>query len=131
LGPLPFAVKPHRYIQKAITIFESPFQFVPKSQKSVNGWVEVKMKPPTARRLVLVDELLMSFRFDKDVLELKYTFKVKSFDTSASTVNVKKEKTVVEQRLEPKQYLLTEEHLNHEVLESKIQEALDVVSTGL
>ena len=130
-GQSPVTIQPHRYIQKMLTIFDSPFQFVLKGQKGGKGCVEAKMKPPAARRFVLVDELVLGSRFDGDVLELTYTFKVKGFDASANSMNVKKGKAEVKQRLEPDVYLLTPEHLNHEKIEAKIEEALATVASNI
>jgi len=126
----PITIKPHRYIEQLITAFESPFQFVPKGTKFSDGWVETKMKPPSAKRLVLVEELTLGTQFAAENLNLKYTFKVKGLDTSGNEINVKKRKTVVEQSFTPKEYLLTKDHLNHETIEAKIEEALLQVATG-
>ena len=128
---LPFTVSPHRHIQKIAGLFESPFQFVIKGQKSTDGRVQIKMKPPTARRLSLVDELVVGFCFEGEALVLEYLFKVKAFETTAASVNVKKGKSEVRQRFEPAQYLLSGGHLNHEFVEGRIKEALSAVETGI
>lgn len=128
---LPLTVRPHPHVQKIISVFESPFQFAVKGQKSSGEWVEVKMKPPSVKKLAVLDELTMGFKFDGDALDLRYLFKVKAFDPTETGVNVKKKKSSVEQRLETGSYLLTEEHLKHEVVEAKIEEALNTVATGI
>lgn len=124
-------VQPHRYIHQILTTLESTFQFVFKGQKSANGWLNVKLKPSSSRRLSLVDELVLGFHFEENAIMLKYMFKVKRFDTTVSTVTVKKGKTEVEQTLPLSEFLLTSEHLNLKSLEAKIDEALAVVATGL
>lgn len=130
-GQLPLVVYPHRHIQKVVSLFESLFQFVPKGQKSSNGQVQVKMKPPTDRKLSFVEELVLGLSFEKDALRLEYIFKVKAFDTTSTSGNVKKIKTDVSQTFEPEQYILSGEHLNHDFLEVRINEALAVVATGI
>lgn len=130
LGQQPFVVLAHCHIQKVVSFFESPFQFVCRGQKSAHGEVQVKLKPPSERRLSLLDELLLGFRFDNDALVLNYHFRVKAFDTTATSVNVRKARSEVSQRFEPRDYLLGE-YLNHDYIERRIQEALAVVSTGI
>ncbi|MBX7139104.1 MAG: hypothetical protein K1X83_14110 [Oligoflexia bacterium] len=131
LGQLPAVVSPHKQIQGIAAIFESPFQFVPKGQRSNDGWVELKFKPPASKQLALVEELLAQLRFSAEALQMRYLFKVKTFDATETAVKVGKTKSMVEQSLEPRQYMLTSDHLNHDYLESQIGAALKTVSTSM
>jgi len=131
LGQLPISVRPQRYIQQILGIFESFFQFVLKGCKSADGWVKAKLKPSNARRLSYVEELVLGFRFEDQTLVLRYVFRVKRLQTSGLAVGVKKVKTTVEQRLEPGTYTLTAQHVDHEVIKTKIEEALSTVAIEL
>ncbi len=128
---LPITLNPHPHIQKIISLIESTFQFVPKGVRSASGRTEVKMKPPSSKKLTLVEELILALKFNGADLDVEYTFKVKSFDTTGNGLSVKKGKTSVKQRWPEKEYLLTPEHLNHERVEGKIEEALSVVSSAI
>lgn len=131
LGQLAVTTLPHRHIQQIVTIFESTFQFIVKGIKSAEGAVQYKMKPSSAKRLTLVDELNLSFHFEESSLILHYLFKVKKIQATATSVGVKKATNEVEQRLEPSTYLLSPEVVNNLAIESVIEPALEVVSVGL
>lgn len=128
---LPAAILPHRHFRQIFLIMESAFQFVLRGQKSAEGWITGKFKPPSSRRLSLVDELLLCLRFEGDGLALKYVFKVKRFEATVATVGVKKGKSEVNQLLEENEYLLSKEHINHDALQARIEEALSTVATAL
>jgi len=121
----------HRHTRQILSILESSLQFIPKGIKSAEDWLQARFKPPTERRLSFLEELTLCFHFEGDVLLLKYLFKVKAFEASALSVGVKKVKSELAQRLERKDYLLTEEAVNHPYIETRIEEALTTVSTGL
>jgi len=131
LTQLPVTVKPHRHIQNIITVFESPLQFIPRSYRTKNGWVEYKLKPPSSRELAQLEELTIAFSFAADALKLRYDFKIKSFDTSTTKGSIKKTKSSFEQTISASEYLLTEHHLNISFLEGKISEALQSVASGI
>ena len=131
ISHLPVTVLPHWQIEKMAELFQSPFQFVFKSVRSKDGWVEYKFKPPSARNLAQLDELTVGLSFDQGKLKLRYNFKIKSFDTSTVKGTIKKSKSVFEQVLDPAEYMLSAVHLNHTALEHKIAEALESVSSGL
>ena len=131
LGALPVTVRPNRVFPQVISLLESSFQFVCKNVKAGNGAVEAKLKPPTARRFSLVEELTLGLSFDADDLLLKYRFRVKRFETSAAAVGVKKGKTEVEQRLSPAEFLISPGHIDHPRLETRMEEAFSSVVTIL
>ena len=131
LRELPIVVSPHPHIATIIKIFETTFQFVLKSQKSSKGWVEAKFKPSSARRLFMVNELVLGLQFDGDTLVLRYVFSVKKLDSTSGKVGVRKGKTEVEQRLGPDAYLVLGGFINQEAIEASIEQALQPVSSDL
>jgi len=130
LNTLALTVKPHVYLRSIVEILESSFQFVPKAQRSVGGWVETKLKPPSARRLSLVNELLLGFRFEEDGIALRFRFTVKKFDTSANTMKVGKGVSEVEIKL-AESALVRFGAIDHALVEKTIEEALQTVATPL
>jgi hypothetical protein len=121
----------HPHVQTIHEILESSFQCVYKGEKSSDDWLVSKFSPSSSRKLSLVNEFLLKSRFSDDTLQLEFVFNVKKFDTSATAINVKKGKNVVEQTLQPNEYLLPGGFLNHDAVSAKITEALSVVSTEL
>ncbi len=128
---LPARILPHRHFRQIFLIMESAFQFVLKGQKSTDGWITGKLRPPSSRRLSLVEELLLSLRFEGNALAVKYIFKVKKFEATAATVGIKKGRNEVNQLLEESEYMLSREHINHDALQTRIEEALSTVATAL
>lgn len=127
---LPITVATHNHIKSILQTLETSFQFVQKSEKSSKGWVEVKFKPPSGRRFSMVNDLILGFRFEAGALLLRFKFNVKRFDTSQSTVAVKKEKAEVEKRLDESQYL-SGGFLNYPAIEAGLADALNVVATDV
>ena len=125
------SVSPHPHIQQILAILDSSCQFGLKGLKSSDDWVQAKLKAPAERRFSFVEELWLHCRFEGDALQLKYVFKVKKLDASAGNVSVRKGKTEVLQSLETARYLLTPEHINHDVVEAAIEEAISVVASGI
>ncbi len=131
LGQLPLSVKPHKYVQAVIDTMETVFNFTSKGISSKAGQVVAKLKAPDARRLSLVEELNLGFRFHGDNLEVSYVFKVKRFDTTAATkVDIKKGKIDVVQSWNSADYLFGGGFIQQEFVERSINEALEVVTTG-
>jgi len=124
-------LKPHRHIRQILDILQGNYQFVLKSEKFSDSFVQAKLKPPSARKYSFLDELLLNIQFSPDALILKYIFKVKKIQATAASVAIKRGKAELEQHLDPKSYLLTAEHINPDLITAKIDEALATVSTGL
>ncbi len=132
LGHLPLSVKPHKYVQAVIDTMETVFNFTSKGSSSKGGQLIAKLKSPDSRRLSLVDELNLGFRFEGEDLEVFYLFKVKRFDTSAVTkVDIKKGKIEVVQCWRSAEYTFGGGFVQQEFVERSINEALDAVATGL
>lgn len=130
VGQLLLTVALHPHIESIFSTLDTVFQFVPKGVTSKGSWSTAKLKPPSARKFSLVDELNLSCRFDNDALELKYNFTVKRFE-GTTTVGVKKAKTEVEQRFDPTQYLFGGNFVHQEFVETSIKEAMSSVTTEL
>jgi sporulation-control protein spo0M len=121
----------HPHVRTIHEILESSFQCVFKSEKSSDGWLCAKFNPSSSRRLSLVNEFTLKSHFEGETLELEYVFNVKQFDTSATTMNVRKGQNTVSQTLAPSDYLMAGGFLNHDSVTAKISEALSAVSTVL
>jgi hypothetical protein len=130
-GELRVTVRMHPHIRALVELLESSHQFVYKGEKSSNGWVRVKLKPPSARRMSLVNELTLSARFDGDALELEYLFAVKRLDASVSSLAMKRAKEVVLQRFDPSEYLVGGQYLDHQFLVEKAGAAIATVASEL
>jgi hypothetical protein len=131
LGQLPLSVNPHKYVQAVIDTMETVFNFTSRGASWKGGQLIAKLKTPDSRRLSLVEELNLGFRFEGEDLEVSYLFKVKRFDTSAVTkVDVKKGKVEVVQRWKCSDYTFGEGFVHQEFVERSINEALEAVATG-
>lgn len=130
LGELMLTVEPHTYIEQILGILQSSFQFILKGVKASHGTVQAKLTPPSAKRFSMVDDLYLSFRFDGEILELRFLFKVKKFAGTGVKVSFKKGEEEVIERLEPSAYLLTSTHVNHQYIEDRVEEAVKRVATG-
>ena len=132
LGQLLITVKPHLVLEEVLKTLEAFFGFVVKTQKWSAGWFTVKSKPPASTRFALVEDLLLSMRFEDEALALKYVLRVRKVKGGAGeSVGFRKGKSEFEQRLERGQYLMSGGFLNHEALQAALKEALDSVDTGL
>jgi hypothetical protein len=131
LNQLPLTVQAHAHIRTIVTILETSFQFVLKGQKSADGWVETKLKPPSARRFMMVNELLLNCRFEGPELVQQYVFNVKKMDPTTQSLTLRRGKSEITQRLEEAKYTIPGGFVNHDVLEASINEALNTVSSGI
>lgn len=130
-GQLLLTVHPHKHIQEIVGLLETHYQFVPKGLKSSKGWVSYKMKPPSAKRFSLVNELSLGFRFEQDNLGMRYNFNVKKFEATSTALGVRKAKTDVAQNLEPSDYLFAGQYVNHEKVLALMSEALGAVASEI
>jgi sporulation-control protein spo0M len=130
-GHLALNLEPHPHIQFLVRSLESPFQFENKGHKSSGDWVQIKFKPPSARRFSMLNELQLAAHFDGEMLDVKYIFTVKKFDAvSVTSVSIKKGKAEITQKLDPARYLISGRFVDHEYIEKNISEALDTIATG-
>jgi hypothetical protein len=130
IGALLVTCIPHPHIRTVIDTLTTVFGFTDKGVTWKDNHTSYKLKAPTTRKLSLVDELLLSFQFVDDSLSLSFYFKVKSFDTSATSLNVKRGKIEVQQSWSPGEYLFGSGLMEHQFIENQICEALAAVSTG-
>ena len=131
LGRQPLTVQTHAHAEAVLRILETSFQFVLKGQKFSKGWVEAKLKPPSARRFSMLNELVLGFRSEGGELLLRFNFNVKKFETGAGVANVGRKKTTVERRLAESSYVGPGGYLNQERIEAEIKQALDVVAINV
>ncbi len=132
LAQLLLTVKVHPHVHAIFDTFTTVFSFVSKGESSKkDGWTSIKLKPPESRRMSLVEELNFAVRFDNRDLKVKYLFNVKRFDTSMSSVNVKKGKAEVEQTWLAQEYLFGGGFVRQEYVEKMIEAGLAEVSSGL
>jgi hypothetical protein len=129
LAQLQINVQPYWLIQEFLKILQTHFRFVVKSQKSNKGKVEVKLVPPDSKKFAKLEQLTLQIKFEAESMAVQYIFQVKKIEASAASVNVKKQKEEAEQVFSPDQYLIPSGRLNHELLETAVQEALDLVES--
>ena len=129
-GQLAVNVLPHPHLEAVTSLLESSFSFVLKSQKSKKDWVETKLKAPGGKDFPTLEHLLLSMRFEGEVLQLKYCFQVKALQASATTLEVKKAKRELLQELPMNSYLLGG-HVDNDKIEEKLSEALEPFRTKM
>jgi hypothetical protein len=128
LGQLQLFFHPYEIIQEFIKIIGTRFRFVVKSQRGVKRGVDIKLVPPAgSKAFSSLEHLVLSFRFEGETLELRYSFQVKKLEASAAAVDVKKQKSELEQSFTPEQYRVPSGRVNDELLESAIGEALKAI----
>jgi hypothetical protein len=126
-GHLQLVVKPYWVIEEFIKELGVGFRFVVKSLKSSKGLLEAKVAPPTSRSFAAVEQAILSFRFEGDLLEVGATFNLKKIEATAASVDVKKEKREVQKNYRPIDYLTSSGRFNHERMEEAIR---DILSAG-
>lgn len=124
LGQLQLIFNPYSLIQEFVERLKLTYRFVVKSQKSNKGWVEVKFAAPAAKAFATLEGLILNFRFDGEALEVRYQFQIKKIEATAASMDMKKEKKQVTQRLEKNHYLTPSGRVNHDQLEASIREAV-------
>ena len=124
-------VLPHADIEGIVLVFETSFQFLPKGFKSKSGWVQATLKPPVGRRFLTVEALELFFRFEEEKLILKYKFKVKKLEASATAMSIQKDQKELVQKLERSDYMSSAGFIDSKLLEPKIEEALSGVGNKL
>ncbi len=132
LGQLQLTIEPNRMIGEFLNVLQVQHRFVIKQKRASKGWVEVKLEPPTAKNFAAVEFLTLDFRFDdEERMETEYTFQVQKIEASAGTVDLTHAKKDFEQVLDKTDYLLPSGRVNHDRIDSSIQEVfreLGVVS---
>ncbi len=124
LHELPLSIKTHDYLQEIYRLLETYFQFVLKGEKSADGCLCAKFKPPAGQRFPMVNELYLYSKFEDGILNLRYHFKVKKLDASSSSVGVKKGEAEIEQQLDVDKCFVSKGYVDQVFLETTIGEAL-------
>ena len=130
-GQLPLTVTPHRYVEEVFRTLEMVFSFVPKALSWRDDFTITKYSPPSKRELTLVEELLLGVKRDGDNLHLRFSFKVRKFETATLGVSVKKGKSEIHVTLTPDEFLFGGGHINQERLDAVIASAIKEVETGI
>jgi hypothetical protein len=130
LGQLLVTFTLHPHVSAIFDTFTTVFSFVSKGISWKDGWTTAKLKAPDSARMSFVDELAFSARLEGDLIRLRYVFTVKKFDTSTTTVGVKKGKTEVSQTWPSSEYLFGGGFVQQQYVESMIEGALAEVSSG-
>jgi hypothetical protein len=120
-------IVPRKLFGEITKVFETFQRFKPKDIKGVKGAVEYKLIPPTSREYAHVEALLLEQSLNNDVLQLKYTFKVKTLDTASVTTKVAKDEKVFLQELTSKQYSLGRDMPNQDGILKALDEVLNQV----
>jgi hypothetical protein len=128
-GHLQLVMQPYWIIQEFIKELEVGFRFVLKTMKSNKGVLQAKIAPPTSRSYAAVEQGLLSFQFNGEVLEVGATFDVKKVEATASSVDTKKEKRAAEKSFSPLDYLTPSGRFNHDKMEGAIREILSVAES--
>lgn len=129
LGQLRLPIAPMPVILDFLEIFQLSFYFVVKSKKAKKGSVEVRLVPPASKTFAALEDLVISFQFDDERLEINYVFTVKVIDPNSAVTALKKAKKEFKQSFLPSEYLLPNKRINHERMQAAIEEALGNRST--
>lgn len=131
IGSLPLSVTPHPFVKEFYDLFESSFSFVLKSVKSKKGGVEAKLTPPSSRKFPTLEYLLLLSSFEEDQLRLRYSFRVKKMEATATTLGIKRGENKVEQQLALEKIAQSGAYVDHRLIEHAIETALDPVTSRL
>ncbi|HAR41551.1 MAG TPA: hypothetical protein DCS07_02800 [Bdellovibrionales bacterium] len=138
MGHLQLMVIPDPLVQEILKLLEIQFRFVRKSQRSgqksgqKSGHestiaVETKFVPPSAKAFAMIEQLLLSSRFEADQLLLKYEFQIRKITATAASLEVSKEKRAFEQRFTLAQLNTASGRFNFEHVEKAVQEILSQI----
>ncbi|MCM2278930.1 MAG: hypothetical protein NDJ89_12715 [Oligoflexia bacterium] len=132
LGQLQLNIRPHEVIEQFLDTLRVHFRFVQKSRRSSKGWVDVRLSPPDARNLGMLEYLVLGLRLDEsEALELRYQFQLKKIEATAAAFDVKKLRKIAESRIESHEYRLPSGRFQHERFEADIRKALDPIESRL
>jgi hypothetical protein len=129
LGQIQLVIHPYFIIEEYLKSLRTQFHFVLKSLKSTKGWLECKIAPPSSRNFASVEQLLLSFRFEDDVLHVHYLFDVKKLEALAATTSLSNQKREFEQSFNSMQYLRNG-RFNFDLIEASIREVMTQLSPG-
>lgn len=131
VGQLQLCVEPEMIIQDFLSTLQTEFRFVVKTMKSSKGFVEVKLSPPSAKSFATLEALILSARYEQDVLIVRYEFKVKKIEATAAAFDIKKLQKKTEQKFSAQDYRLPSGRTNFAHMEAAIREALSLVEAKI
>ena len=126
-GQLALNILPHSHIEALLTLLENSFSFSLKSQKTAKDWLEAKLKPPAGKNFPTLEQLVLYFHFSEAILQLKYSFHLKTLQATANSLEIGKSKRELVQELKESDYLFPTGQVNIEALEPVIAQALSAV----
>jgi len=129
LGQIQLVIHPYFIIEEYLKSLQTQFHFVLKSLKSSKGWLQCKIAPPASRNFASVEQLLLSFRFEGDVLQVHYLFDVKKLEALAATTSLSKQEREFEQSFNSMQYLRNG-RFNFDLIEASIRDVMTQLSPG-
>jgi len=129
MGQLQVPVIPYEVISQFLDVMKTAFRFVLKTTKWSKGSVDAKLAPPDSRNFVGLEQAVISFHFEGEVLQVDYDFKLKKIEASASAVELKKQKTSFSQSYEPALYRTPSGRFDHERVEKEIGTILSQVES--
>jgi len=125
MGQLQITVLPNPLFLEYVEVFNLNFNFIEKFKKAKADFVEVKLAPPSGKTHASIEHLMLHFRMNEEVLEVKYTFNVKKIDASTSTMKLKKEKKSYQQSFAPEEYLQSNKKLNRDFIAKSITDIIE------
>jgi hypothetical protein len=125
-GHIQLIVKPYWVIQDFLQELQVGFRFVIKTMKSSKGVLDVKVAPPDSRAFAALEQAILSFSFEEDLLNISARFDMKKIEATAASVDMKKEKKNFQKSYRPLDYLTSSGRFNHVQMEGAIREILDV-----
>jgi hypothetical protein len=125
-GHIQLIMKPYWIIEEFLKELQVAFRFVVKTMKSNKGVLDVKVAPPDSRAFAAVEQAILSFSFDEDILNISARFDMKKIEATAASVDMKKEKKSFEKSYRPLDYLTSSGRFNHVQMTVAMQEILDV-----
>lgn len=124
LGHLQVTLKPAPVIEKFLDVLKTRFRFVLKTMRSEKKGCQAKLVPPDSSALAFVDQVVIHFHFDEEVLNLAYEFTTHGFEAGASSVKQTKQKKTREVEFRKSDYLTSSGRLNDDLFEKEIEAAL-------
>ena len=129
LGQLQLKILPSQIVLDFLDVLNTEHRFVLKSHKFSKGWVESKFSPPSSKSFAMVDLLTIRTRFEGENLEVKYSFQVKKLESTAASMDTKKDKREHYQLVAPHQLRIPSGRVNFPEIEKLLREALDLVES--
>jgi hypothetical protein len=126
-GHIQLTMKPYWIIDEFLKELQVGFRFVVKTMKSNKGALDVKVAPPDSRAFAALEQAILSFSFEGELLNISASFDVKKIEATAASVDMKKEKRAFQKSYRALDYLTSSGRFNHVQMEIAMREILDNV----